>query len=975
MRRPGVALTLYFMKIVSFCSSRSLGACMLPALAIVGAIDRAACLPSKDAFPAMVEETWLKRARLRALAEERKGPVTTQEDASGGCDGIKDGKWGFHTNSDPSPWWQVDLGKATPLDTVVVWNRCDGGCPQRNSHLFILSSEDGTRWEKMYEHDGTPFYGVSGGPPLRLKLEGETVRLLRFQVAGPQFFHLDEVEVFGSKDPKVNLALGKPANQSSTSQWSTRPRVEVEVDWQTLCLEALSRCKALLEELSTSDAKKIQEADSLRRLEKETRAASPRTNWRECYLECQWLGRHLLFQHPLLNFDSLLFAKRVPGSFNHMSDQYYGWWSRPGGGVYKLKDFKGKSPQAECLTNEFPEGGSFLRPMLSYKGDRLLFSWCNHYPHLQGEGNKLDKSRVPEDAFYHVFHMDLETGAVRRLTRGKYDDFDARYLPNGRIVFLSTRRGQFLQCGRASAALTLKNPDLPDCYVRCGGGPQRPVAVYTLHTMDLQGGDLRAISPFEMFEWTPSVASDGTLLYSRWDYVDRDNMPYMGLWSIHPDGTHSRIVYGNFTKPPHCTFEPRSIPNSHRIIFTASGHHAQTMGSLVLLDPALGSEGEEPVRRLTPEVPFPEIEAWPDQYFANPWPLSERFYLVSWGCETNPQQGHQRSPSGMGIYLFDAQGGLELLYKDPSISSAYPIPLKERKRPPILAETKNHRAQEGRFMLMNVYDGLPETPKGAVKAIRIVAVPAKTHPTMNYPNMGLTRDDPGKCVLGTVPVDKDGSAYFQAPAGVCLFFQAVDREGLAVQTMRSATHVQPGQTLSCIGCHEPRHKAPPIQPSSAMKRPASRIRPGPTGSWPVRFDKLVQPVLDKHCIRCHAPEGLEKSRDLDLTPPRSYETLTQAGKPSLAEHVRQCYREGQSLEGRGAASTSPVLNMLLCSPGHHQVVLEHEDRERLIVWMDTYGQRLGAFSQEQEEAILKLRDHWKMLLVARDSIGSALPVP
>jgi len=908
----------------------------------------------------MVEQTWLTRAQLRS--ETILSKVATHEDALGAVDGIKDGEWGFHTDMDSSPWWQVDLEQWVELDHVLLWNRCSGACAERNRHLILLLSEDGQTWTEAYQHDGTPFYGFSDGKPLKISLKKNPTRFVRLQIMGPQFLHLDEVEVFGLQDPQHNLALGRPADQSSVSAWSTRHRPESSLDWKDLSLETLERCANLSRELAELGAGKPFDTRKIHRLRRETK----RTNWKRdgksLFLRTQWLARELLLRHPILDFDSILITKRVPGSFNHMSDQYYGWWSRPGGGIFRLDGFRERSPRRQCLTDDFPQQGSFLRPMLSFEGDRLLFSWCKHYPGLRDEQNKLDKSRVPSDAFYHVFEMDLSSGRSRQLTFGKYDDFDARYLPDGRIVFLSTRRGQFLQCGRESAALTCRQEALPDCYVRCGGGPERPVAVYTLHTMDARGGDLHAISPFEMFEWTPNVGHDGTILYSRWDYVDRDNMPYMGLWSIHPDGTHSRIVYGNFTKSPHCTFEPHPVPESNKIVFTASAHHAQTMGSLVLLDPTVGSEGEEPIERLTPEVLFPEIEGWPPQYFASPWPLSERFHLVSWGLEPNVLQGRSMASSGMGIYLFDAQGGMELLYKDPNISSTHPIPYRARPAPPILPPTRNHEDEQGRFVLMDVYDGLSERSKGKVKQLRIVAVPAKTHPTMDYPSLGLTADDPGKCVLGTIPVEEDGSAYFRAPAGVCLFFQALDAEGMAIRTMRSATHVQPGQTLSCIGCHEPRHKAPQVKPALAVRRAPSPITKGPPGSWPLRFDQLVQPVLDRACVRCHGPEGMEKTRSLDLTHPKSYETLTQAGTPSLREHVQAGYREGRSLEGATCARQSPILRMLFTGEGHPAVEILPKEKERLIVWADTYAQRLGSFGQEQEEDLLLLRERWSDLL-------------
>jgi hypothetical protein len=698
---------------------------------------------------------------------------------------------------------------------------------------------------------------------------------------------------------------------------------------------------------------------------------------RSLFLEARRLQRRLALRNPLLDFDTLLFTKRVPSSFNHMSDQYYGWFSKPGGGLYVLHftDYASAPPREQCLTTSFTHPGSFLRPTLSYDGRKVLFAWCRYYPKLAEEPDKLNKANVPEDAFYHLFEMNVDGSGLRQLTRGKYDDFDGRYLPDGRIVFLSTRRGQFVQVGRESAAQTLARSDLPDCYVRCGGGPERPVAVYTLHTMNADGSGLCAISPFEMFEWTPEIARDGSILHSRWDYIDRDNMPYMGLWAINPDGSHPRLVYGNYTKAPHCTFEPKPVPGSRKIIFTASAHHAQTMGSLVLLDPSVALEGREPITRLTPEVPFPEIEGWPKTYYASPWPLSERFYLVAWGCEGaqvpgpdgwNRWHAVQRPPNGMSLYLFDAATGTkELLWADPDFTCGDPIPLRPRERPPVVASALAWDGpKEGRFLLTDVTRGLQTVKPGEIKSLRLVAVPAKTHPTMNFPNLGITADDPGKCVLGTVPVEADGSAYFRAPAGVIVFFQALDERGLAVQTMRSATHLQPGQTLGCIGCHEHRQQAPPRRPALAVLREPSKITVGPDGSWPLRFDKLVQPVLEAKCVSCHRPQSQDaKAATFDLTAAKSYAALVGYGKPSLRDQVWAGYRRGFSVEGEGPARRSALLALL--DQGHYDVKLTASDRERLFTWMDTYAQRAGAFDAAQEARLEELRRASAPLLIER----------
>ena len=920
-----------------------------------------------------IEADWLLQERLRANRVERGGKVGPAFDAPGGCDGIKNGKWGFHTDLSENPWWWVDLGSSRWISRVVIWNRCDGDAEAGRARRLTVQLADNRRdWRTVYTHDGTVFYGQRDNKPLVVELKNERARFVQILLTGKEYLHLDEIEIFGPDEPGKNLALRHPCHQVSASQWSTPGLPAWPTDWAKRTHEVVAHCRRLIDELEDEGVDVSAEREAASTLAREVRAVDSGQVGQEMYLEARWIQRKLALANPLLEFDAILFTKRVPGVYSHMSDQYYGWWSRPGGGIYILRGFKGDSPTVECLTDSFPEPGSFLRPMLSYNAKKVVFAWCKHYPHLAGEKNKLDKANVPEDAFYHVFEMNVDGTDVRQLTHGKYDDFDARYLPDGRILFLSTRRGQFVQCTPRTAAETLATEALPDIYVRCGGGPGRPVAVYTLHTINPDGSGLCPISPFEMFEWTPSVAHDGTILYSRWDYVDRDNQPWMSLWAMNPDGTNARLVYGNYTAGPNSMFEPRSIPNSHRIVFTGTAHHSQTMGSLVLLDPSVGTEGDPPVTRLTPHVPFPEIEGWPLEYYSNPWPLSERFHLVSWGHETTVREGTRRIPNGMGLYFFDAAGQLEPIYRDPKITSAYPIPLRPRKGPPAMASNISREGpMEGRFLVADVYRGLKTVKPGDIKALRIVAVPGKTHPTKNHPNIGHTTDDPGKCVLGTVPVEQDGSAYFRVPAGVIVFFQALDERGMAVQTMRGATHVQPGQTLSCIGCHESRHQAPPQRRVIAAAGKPSRITVGPEGSWPLRFDRLVQPVLDQNCVRCHSPanEDAEAAKFV-LTPEKAYESLSRYGNPSLYDHIWDRYLESRSREGACAASQSQLLARITDRKGAHaELDLDAESLERLIVWMDTYAQKAGSFSEAQERRLRELRTRWADLLIERRSTG------
>jgi len=833
-----------------------------------------------------------------------------------------------------------------------------------------------------------------------------------------------------------NVALGKPATQSSTSEWSARHapggqaflpvapggqaflpvaaaaeprqyevarvverglalaasqrRLGASVDVEVRALKEVAKAWENLTSGSTGKPPSPQPSPKGRG---DSDMAFPdMASQRDLYLRAHWAVRKMALGNPLLDFDAVLFCKSAPTRFPHMSDQFYGWWSRPGGGIFVLEGFKGHKtgtgseptgagsgkegrgevpvpvlpqPKLRCLTTGWA-AGSFLRPDLSYDGKKVLFAYCKSYPHVPDLPNKASKTSVPEDAFYHVFEMNRDGSGVRQLTRGRYDDFDARYLPDGDIIFLSTRKGTFLQTSKANTAAT-ETADLADSYVRCGGDNYRPVPVFTLHRMDAQGKNLRPISAFENFEWTPAVANDGRILYTRWDYIDRFNGHFFSLWSTNPDGTNGQLVYKNYTVRPQVVSEAMAIPGSQKVIFTAAAHHSILGGSLCLLDRTRGTEEAAPLVRLTPEVPFPETEAAADHYYVNPWPLSEEYYLVGWADRRLPphtrvESQEQNPTNAMGLYLYDAFGNQELLYRDREISSGNPIPVRARPKPPAYAGVAAEGPQEGGFLLQDVYRGLEGTRRGTIKQLRIVAVPPKVQPHMNNPNLGVSSEDPGKYVLGTVPVEADGSAHFRAPSGIPVFFQALDEKGLAVQTMRSLTYVQPKQTLSCIGCHESRELAPPIQkvPLAARREP-SRIALGPAGSWPLRFDRLVQPVLDRHCTECHDPKSTHaRASKLDLAAARSYQSLMSFGGEDLK---KLAFERDRSIPGKGTAANSKLYALLAQPSGHEGVRLDPESLVRLVTWMDTYAQRQGHFSETQERELEKARQTWAALFV------------
>ncbi len=941
-----------------------------------------------------VEADWLRQDDLRFLPASSGSEVTREQDAAGAVDGVKDGKWGFHTADENQPWWQVDLGQPAPIERVAIWNRCDGHAA-RNARIIVSLSDDGKSFRQAHQHDGTVFQGFTDQKPLVVKLPGASARFVRLSLPEKSYFHLDEVEVFATGATN-NLALRKRATQSSTSQWSARhgqPAISVARDYPIAkVLERGQKLGAALRRLGKDVDGPM---TALQHLALETIRLPSGTDdatRRALYFRAHWVVREMALANPLLDFDSILFVKRVPSAFPHMSDQHYGWWSRPGGGIYLLKNFRqpvarfpltpflalnggegarragegvgtsdssaASGSQVFCLTADMPEG-SFTGPDISFDGKKVLFAYCRFYPGLHDQADKVDKAGLSEDAFYHIYEMNVDGSGRRQITRGKYDDFDPRWLPDGRIAFLSTRKGVALQTTAAFSDST-RAADLPDSYVRCGGDNKRPVPVFTLHSMDAGGRDLRPLSSFENFEWTPSVASDGRILYTRWDYIDRFNGHFFSLWSANQDGANPQLVYGNYTVKPQVKFEARSIPGSSKLVITAGAHHSITGGSLCLLDRERGTEEASPVTRLTPEVCFPETEGWPEHYYANPWPLSEEFFLVGWADAKLPPHRFvvdQNNPTNaMGLYLYDAFGNLELLYRDPEISSGYPMPVQARVRPPVqTAVAQWNGEQSGAFLLQDVYRGLSGVPRGSVKQLRVIGVPPKVQPHMNNPVIGVSAEDPGKYVLGTVPVEKDGSAHFRVPSGVPVLFQALDEQGVALQTMRTLTYTVPGQTLACVGCHEHRDAAPPTAaPVLAASREPSKLTPGPDGSWPLRFDRLVQPLLDRQCVTCHHAGSTDaQAATLDLTAANAWKALLTFGGEDLQ---KRAFERDRSVPGDGTAANSKLWQLL--TAGHRGVQLTTDDRARLLTWMDTYAQRTGHYSEEQEKELAAFRARW-----------------
>jgi len=671
---------------------------------------------------------------------------------------------------------------------------------------------------------------------------------------------------------------------------------------------------------------------------------SPEAAWESLYLRLHWLRRRIAFRNPLAPAGPLLFIKQVPGAFSHQLTQYYGRYARPGGGVFVL-DRPGASLECRQLAAAALPLGSFMQPEVSYEGDRVLFSYC------EVEAAPEDPFRGHPGRYFHLYEMLLdgaerpEVRAVRQLTDGPYDDFAPRYLPDGRLLFVSTRRGGWHRCGN------------PGC------------ETYTLAVANPDGSDPHPLSFHETQEWDPAVLSDGRIIYTRWDYIDRHPVFYEHLWTVRPDGTGPEVFFGNNTFNPIGLWEARPVPGSSRVMATAGPHHAMTAGSIVLVDVRQGVDGPQPLQRLTPDVPFPESEApvapswfypssgtesretpesrrWPGHCYRTPFPLSEHYFLAAYSFQGLIGEPRGNPANMFGLYWVDAFGNKELLYRDPNLSSLWPVPLRPRPRPPVWPSALDPTlGDEGLCVLQDVYASAPPLPRGTVKALRIVQVLPKSTPGIDNPPVGLPRGAPGKQVLGTVPVEPDGSAYFRVPARIEVSFQALNEDGLAVQIMRSGTYLQPGERVSCIGCHEPRTTSPPLPQGGtgrlqALTRPPSPITPGPDGSQPFSYPLLVQPVLDRHCVRCHA--GPQPAGGVALTgEPEGHYTVSYNALAPRVPFSDQGNAEPLSQPGRFGALASPVIALL--KAGHYGVQLSAEDWQRLGSWMDTGVLFYGTF--------------------------------
>jgi hypothetical protein len=736
---------------------------------------------------------------------------------------------------------------------------------------------------------------------------------------------------------------------------------------------ALRRTEALLKHL-----KNLPKAPDLGALEKQLtfiKSANPNSaGAKAVYLAVRKIGRAAALANPLLDFDELIF-NRWTSRYGHVQEAWASSVLRDGS-LYILSGLKsGQVTVRNLLENSRFENGPFqgqrildVSPVLrsfdlSFDGKKVVFAWLQ-----------------PSPRALKIVSVNVDGTALRQLTDGNFDDLDPVWLPNGRIVFISTR-----------IKLT----------VRCNFGGATPQAV--MHSMNADGSDQVRISFHETNERYPSVDNDGRLIYMRWDYIDRDFSAAHNLWVCNPDGRDPRSPHGNYPEPndsadrprdgrgdrPFAEYWMRAVPGSQKYLAIASTHHAPPYGIPILIDPTVRDDNKvSQVKVIVPQgLPFPSecgrythrglyqgisfVRIKNDCAYFDPWPLSETFYLAPWGPIEGGRGGLQEEYTRvpMKLYLLDAFGNRELLTDCNLAGGGYYLsarPLRARPLPPVIptATFQGERAglpehKRATLMVVDVRRADRPWPSSVkIKRLRLVQVFPRpwASPNVEKPFTGWSEGGICRASLGTVPVEADGSVYCEAPVNKALLFQLLDDKGMAVATMRSLTYVHLGEQLSCIGCHEDKWEAvrPPASVPLALRRPPSPLEPDAGGVAPITFG-LVRPIFQKSCIPCHQ-EKREPPYSFDYNLPAPAFPDPQ-GKSRLSDY---CYWFDASNNNDGGGpyggyrSTplkfgfrhSRLGNALLAT---HTPWVSPEDLRRLMLWLDLNAMRLGTPTLDPDE--------------------------
>jgi len=588
-----------------------------------------------------------------------------------------------------------------------------------------------------------------------------------------------------------------------------------------------------------------------------------------------------------LGVKEIVFAAREDGVDGHWYANfgYYSFDSnrklfRKEGRLCKLNVETG---EVKLLIDD-PEG-SVRDPAVHYDGKTIIFSW----------------RKSGTDPF-NLYQINSDGTGLKRITKTQYDDIEPTYLPDGKIMFVSSRVKRWVQCW-----LT-------------------PVAV--LHYCDADGKNIRQISANIEHDNTPWPLPDGRVLYMRWEYVDRSQVDYHHLWTTNPDGTGQMVFFGNM-HPGGVFIDAKPIPGTSDVILINSPGHGgrEHNGSVAIVNDKNGPDDKRSMRNIT------------GRGYRDPYAISADTFIAA-----RSRSLMMLNPQGRttAIYTLGKEfGGRCTLHE--------PRPIIPRKRERLRPNTVRRDMGTGQLMLMDVYNGrnMKGVKKGDIKKLLIVeALPKPVNFTGGMDPMSYGGTFTLERVLGSVPVEADGSANFVLPAKRAFFFVALDKNNNSVKRMHSFVSVMPGEMTSCVGCHEQRGRINANRPvggrPQAMKRPPSTITPNKGLPDIFDFPRDIQPILDKHCIKCHNTQ--KQSGGVALTGGRgpmfstSYFMLTWKQQFADGRNLAVGNRDPRTI-GSGA---SPIIKKI--TEGHNKVKLSQTEQDMIRYWIEAGAPYPGTYA-------------------------------
>jgi len=626
----------------------------------------------------------------------------------------------------------------------------------------------------------------------------------------------------------------------------------------------------------------------------------------------------ILLGNPLLDADKIVAVRYKLGSTarqamapslgtqaNNWSNQESARRSGFDAEIVELSNLRGDMQMKSIFKPIVPDA-SIADLRMHWDANRVMFTT------LMGENDKR----------WNVYEVKLDGTGCKKLIENEEPDlefYDGTYLPDGRII---------------------ANSNIGYQGVPCVSGDD-PVGNMVLYTPEQK--NLRRLTFDQDANWNPVVMNNGRVMYTRWEYTDLTHYYSRIVMHMNPDGTENKALYGSGSMFPNSTFDIQPLPgHGSAFVGIISGHHGVARsGRLIIFDP---TKGRKNVQGMVQEIPHrnrPIQElikdelvngVWPQ--FVKPTPLNDKYFLVA--AKLDPQ-------SLWGLYLVDIYDNVTCLMQAEGEGYISPILVKETKTPPAIPDRVKLNEKEATIFIQDIYEGegLRGIPRGTVKELRLHAYEyayVKTRSDHNW--HGIQSGWDIKRLLGTVPVEEDGSAIFKVPANTPISIQPIDKDGVAVQWMRSWVTGQPGEVVSCIGCHEDQNQIPIPKRVMASQKAAAPLKAPEGGVRSFTFDLEIQPILDRACIACHNGEG----KAFDLRGGKKDKLGYGTSYLNIHPYVHRQGGEGDMVVLQPYEyhpNTSELVRIL--KKGHHNVKLTDAEWLKLYNWIDYNAPDKGYF--------------------------------